>query len=28
VPEEAPGAPTVDDFLSRMSAYMEVPAAA
>ena len=28
VPEEAPGAPTVDDILSRMSAYMEVPAAA
>jgi hypothetical protein len=28
VPEEAPGAPTVDDILSRMSAYMEVPLAA
>ena len=28
VPEEAPDAPTVDDILSRMSAYMEVPAAA
>jgi hypothetical protein len=28
VPEEAPDAPTVDDILSRMSAYMEAPAAA
>jgi hypothetical protein len=28
VSEEAPGTPTVDDILSRMSAYMEVPAAA
>jgi len=28
VPEEAPDAPTVDDILTRMSAYMEVPAAA
>jgi hypothetical protein len=28
VPEEAPDAPTVDDIFSRMSAYMEVPAAA
>jgi hypothetical protein len=28
VPEEEPDAPTVDDILTRMSAYMEVPAAA
>jgi len=28
VPEKAPDAPTVDDILSRMSAYMEVPLAA
>jgi hypothetical protein len=28
VPEEAPNAPTVEDILSRMSAYMEVPLAA
>jgi len=28
VPEQAPDAPTVDDILSRMSAYMEAPAAA
>jgi hypothetical protein len=28
VPEEAPDTPTVDDILTRMSAYMEVPAAA
>ena len=28
VPEEAPDAPTVDDILARMSAYMEAPAAA
>jgi hypothetical protein len=28
VPEEAPDAPTVDDIFSRMSAYMEAPAAA
>jgi hypothetical protein len=28
VPEEIPDAPTVDDILARMSAYMEAPAAA
>jgi hypothetical protein len=28
VPEETPDAPTVDDILARMSAYMEAPAAA
>jgi hypothetical protein len=28
VPEEAPDAPTVDDILARMSAYMEAPATA
>jgi hypothetical protein len=28
VPEEIPDAPTVDNILARMSAYMEVPTAA
>jgi hypothetical protein len=28
IPAETPDAPTVDDILSRMSAYMEAPAAA